>query len=149
MSEKRELSALEQQRLEKLEALQEQGVNAFPAITNRTHTTKMAASLFEMQEQRGEEAEPVECTLVGRIRSMRPMGKVVFVHVEDGEGRIQFFFRANDLGIEKFEEVKKYYDLGDFVEASGAMFRTPHRRNHLACSRFPDAFQGFIPSAGR
>ena len=52
------------------------------------------------------------------------MGKLVFAHIEDGSGRIQLFIRANDVGKEQLDTFKSEYDLGDFVEASGEVFRT-------------------------
>jgi lysyl-tRNA synthetase class 2 len=54
---------------------------------------------------------------------MRPMGKITFAHIEDGFGRIQLFLRANELGpiLELFNQE---FDLGDFVQASGMVFRT-------------------------
>jgi lysyl-tRNA synthetase class 2 len=55
---------------------------------------------------------------------MRPMGKITFAHIEDGEGRIQLFMRANDIGQEQLDLFNREFDLGDFVQASGEMFRT-------------------------
>jgi lysyl-tRNA synthetase class 2 len=52
------------------------------------------------------------------------MGKVTFAHIEDGEGRVQLFLRADDLGRERLDLFNKEFDLGDFVQASGEMFRT-------------------------
>jgi len=66
----------------------------------------------------------VQVTLAGRLRSMRPMGNVVFAHIEDGDGRVQLFFRANDLGKEQLKFFTREFDLGDFIEAAGEMFRT-------------------------
>jgi lysyl-tRNA synthetase class 2 len=63
-------------------------------------------------------------TVAGRIRSMRLMGKVTFAHIEDGAGRVQLFFRENELGEEKMAFLGREFDLGDFIQASGVMFRT-------------------------
>ena len=52
------------------------------------------------------------------------MGKITFAHIEDGEGRIQLFFRANDIGQDQLDLFNHEFDLGDFVQASGEMFRT-------------------------
>ena len=52
------------------------------------------------------------------------MGKITFAHIEDGAGRIQLFLRTNDLGKEKLDFFVKMFDLGDFIEAEGKMFRT-------------------------
>jgi lysyl-tRNA synthetase, class II len=55
---------------------------------------------------------------------MRLMGKIIFAHIEDGSGRIQLFFRVNDLGEEAMRQLTEEFDLGDFIEASGELFRT-------------------------
>ena len=116
---------LEKNRLEKLAALKEEGIEPFPHQVTRTHTSRAAIVAFEALEKAGEGTEEtVVATLVGRLRSLRSMGKVVFAHIEDGEGQVQLFLRANDIGPDRLDHFKKYYDLGDFVEASGQMFRT-------------------------
>jgi lysyl-tRNA synthetase class 2 len=52
------------------------------------------------------------------------MGKIAFAHIDDRDGRVQLFFRINDLGEEKMEMLSDFFDLGDFIQASGYMFRT-------------------------
>lgn len=117
------LTELEQNRLNKVERLRDQGIEPYPNRVERTHNSQDAISAFEAQES-SQEADPIRVTLAGRIRSMRPMGKIVFVHIEDGSGRVQLFLRANDLGKDQLDLFKQEYDLGDFVQASGEMFRT-------------------------
>lgn len=116
-------SKLEQTRLEKLERLREQGIEPYPNRVERTHTSQEAANAFENAEASGD-SQPVRATLTGRIRSMRPMGKITFAHIEDGHGRIQLFLRANEIGQEQLDMFNREFDLGDFVQASGEMFRT-------------------------
>jgi lysyl-tRNA synthetase class 2 len=118
-----EYTELERRRLEKVQRLREQGIDPYPPRAERTHTSQEAISAFEEAEKLGE-GQPVEATLVGRIRSMRPMGKVSFAHIEDGAGRVQLFLRANELGEEQLDLFNREFDLGDFVQASGEMFRT-------------------------
>jgi lysyl-tRNA synthetase class 2 len=116
-----ELSSLEQNRLEKLRRLQAQGHDPFPTRAGRTHTNQEAIRVFEAAG----EGEVLQATLVGRLRSMRPMGKVTFAHIEDGSGRVQLFLRADDLGgKEPLDLFNREFDLGDFIQASGEMFRT-------------------------
>ena len=115
-------SNLERMRLEKLRQLQSQGIEPYPARSKRTHTSLEAISAFEISEASG--GEPVRAILVGRIRSMRVMGKVSFAHIEDGAGRVQLFFRLDDIGKEALELFNREFDLGDFIQAEGAMFRT-------------------------
>ncbi|HLE14648.1 MAG TPA: amino acid--tRNA ligase-related protein, partial [Anaerolineales bacterium] len=130
-----ENSPLEQVRLEKLERLRQQGIEPYPAHSERTHTSRQAIQAFEQAEAAGGE-QVVHATLVGRLRSMRPMGKVTFAHIEDGEGRAQLFLRADDLGREQLDLFNKEFDLGDFVQASGEMFRTKSGEASLRVSEF-------------
>jgi len=119
----KEYSNLEKVRLEKADQLREQGIDPYPAHSERSHFTREAIQEFESSESSGKE-QVVPATLVGRIRSLRTMGKITFAHIEDGTGRVQLFFRLNDLGQDKFEFFKRSFDLGDFIQASGEMFRT-------------------------
>ena len=118
-----EYSNLELIRLEKLDRLRERGVEPYPTRAERTHTSQQAIRLFE-QAEAANGAEPVTVIMAGRLRSMRPMGKITFAHIEDGDGRVQLFLRADDVGQEALELFNHELDLGDFIQASGEMFRT-------------------------
>ncbi|HEY5982715.1 MAG TPA: lysine--tRNA ligase [Anaerolineales bacterium] len=116
-----EFTSLEQIRLQKIEELRAEGIDPFPPRARRTHTSIEAITAFEAQEKTGED---VHVTLAGRIRAVRPMGKLSFAHIEDGAGKVQLFFRANEVGQEKVDFFNRMFDIGDFVQASGQMFRT-------------------------
>ena len=116
-------SNLEKIRLQKVERLRAQGIEPYPTRAERTHTSREAIEALEQAEASGE-LGPVKATLVGRLRSMRTMGKITFAHIEDGYGRVQLFLRANDIGQETLDLFNHEYDLGDFIQASGEMFRT-------------------------
>jgi lysyl-tRNA synthetase class 2 len=118
-----EYSNLEKIRIEKMETLRAEGIEPYPTRAERTHTSQDAIQAFEGAESSGTE-EQVNVTLVGRLRAMRSMGKITFAHIEDGSGQVQFFFRANDIGIENLKFFNREFDLGDFIQASGEMFRT-------------------------
>jgi lysyl-tRNA synthetase class 2 len=121
-----ELTSLEMNRLEKMERLRARGIEPYPTRTRRTHTSQAAGRDFEASEAaaQGEQSQPVKVALAGRLRSIRPMGKITFAHIEDSDGRIQLFFRANDIGQEQLDLFNREFDLGDFVQANGEMFRT-------------------------
>ncbi|MBN2045211.1 MAG: lysine--tRNA ligase [Anaerolineales bacterium] len=134
MSEQK-YTKLEQNRLEKIARLREMGIEPYPHRVERTHTSQEAIAALEGWE-RQEEATPVAATLVGRIRSMRPMGKLVFAHIEDGEGRIQLFIRMNEVGEEALGLLKENFDLGDFIQASGELIRTRAGEPSLKVTEF-------------
>ncbi|MGE5249532.1 MAG: lysine--tRNA ligase [Bacteroidota bacterium] len=116
-----EYNPLEKIRLQKLDELQAEGVEAYPTRAQRTHTSAGAIAEFEAAEKEGRQ---VKATLAGRIRAIRAMGKLTFSHIEDGYGRIQLFLRVNELGAERIDFFNRMFDIGDFVQASGTMMRT-------------------------
>ncbi|NCO27893.1 MAG: lysine--tRNA ligase [Caldiserica bacterium CG02_land_8_20_14_3_00_36_38] len=60
----------------------------------------------------------------GRIIAIRGHGKAAFVTVRDFSGDLQFYFRLDNLGEEKYTFFKKVIDIGDFIGATGALFKT-------------------------
>jgi len=122
-----ELSDLEKIRVEKLLKMRSLGIEPYPTRAYPTHTTQQASKAYLLAEEAAkgtESVETIKVTLAGRIRSIRLMGKIAFAHIEDGSGRLQLLFRANELGEEKIAFFKEYFDLGDFIEAEGVMVRT-------------------------
>jgi lysyl-tRNA synthetase, class II len=104
-------------RKKKLQNLGEAGINPYPSVSGRTHSNKEALDKFDsLQEQ--------ELILVGRIRSLRIMGKLCFIHIEDGLARIQVLLKADNLGDEQFKFFVDNFDIGDFVECAGSLFVT-------------------------
>jgi lysyl-tRNA synthetase class 2 len=122
-----EYSTLEKIRIEKLEALRKEGIEPYPTRAERTHTSADALEAFQAAEKNLPEGQPpseVKVTLAGRIRATRPMGKLTFAHIEDGAGKIQLFFRINELGQDRVDFFSNRFDLGDFIQASGILMRT-------------------------
>lgn len=118
-----EPNTLEKTRLEKLAELREAGIDPYPLRAARTHPTAVAIAAFEATE--GDEAAPeIEVTVAGRVVAMRNKGKLVFADIEDEHGRVQLFVRQNNIGADSLKTLKKLIDLGDFVQATGTMFRT-------------------------
>jgi len=116
-----EYSSLEKIRLQKIEELRAEGIEPYPTRAERTHTSAQAIAEFERAEKDGKE---VKAILAGRIRATRAMGKLSFAHIEDVDGKVQFFFRVNELTQARVDFFNKMFDLGDFMQASGVMFRT-------------------------
>src|SRR5258706_5410784 len=116
-----EYSSLEKVGLQKIEDLRAEGIEPYPTRAQRTHTSAQAIAEFERAEKDGKE---VKVILAGRIRATRAMGKLSFAHIEDVDGKVQFFFRINELTQARVDFFNKIFDLGDFMQASGVMFRT-------------------------
>ncbi|MCG8370661.1 MAG: OB-fold nucleic acid binding domain-containing protein, partial [Proteobacteria bacterium] len=89
-------------RLAKVEALRERGIDPYPRSFYRSHTTAEAVKLLESTEgAAGDSEEAVktdEVTVAGRIIARRGMGKASFIDLMDASGRIQLFGRRDVLG---------------------------------------------------
>jgi lysyl-tRNA synthetase class 2 len=116
------LERITQERLQKLDRIRRQGVNPYPYGYHRSHTARQAVALLEKQETSGQfEAQKV--SLAGRIMARRPMGKISFLDLRDGSGKIQLSFhkdRFSEGSLELFKEL----DIGDIIGVSGKLFRT-------------------------
>jgi lysyl-tRNA synthetase, class II len=110
-----------QQKLEKLAALRAAGIEPFPYGYHRTHTNRQAIELVESNKENLQTQE-IRVNVAGRIMARRGMGKTAFMDLRDGSGKIQLFFRINNLG-EKYNQVKDI-DIGDIVGAQGKLFLT-------------------------
>jgi len=118
-----ELNELERIRCEKIQQMRDSGFEPYPTRTEVTSTTADAFKAFENAEKAGK-PETLTTVLGGRLRAVRLMGKLAFAHIEDGSGRIQLFFRVNELGEAEMQRFKDHFDLGDFIQAGGDLVRT-------------------------
>ncbi len=111
-------------RREKLEALKEASVNPFAYSYQRAHTAAEALALLPASDADADSEDTgPRVSVAGRIIAWRAHGKTVFAHLADSSGRIQLYFRKDQLGDEKFS-VLAHFDLGDIVGIAGPLFRT-------------------------
>ena len=114
----------------KLAELQEKGMEPYPARLPRERTHTAVEAIAAYREGRLAEGELV--TLVGRMLTLRVMGKAAFAHIEDGSSRIQIYVKRDVVGEATYEETfKRLIDLGDFITVTGAMFTT--RTGEVTC----------------
>jgi lysyl-tRNA synthetase class 2 len=117
-----------EQRLDKLAGLAERGQLAYPPRITRSQTAVEAIQMYEKAEadlpEGSEEKPQVPAEVAGRLVAVRKMGKSTFAHLEDGTGRLQLYFKKNDLGEELYQQFLKTFDLGDFMAVQGHLFRT-------------------------
>jgi len=108
----------ELRRLEELELIEKSGINAYPYSFDRTHNT--SDILNEYNADNASQFENV--AIAGRIMSLRRMGKASFFHIQDLSGRIQVYFKMDDLG--EGYELLKLLDIGDIIGVKGYVFTT-------------------------
>lgn len=108
-------------RLAKLRALRERGIDPFGSRYPVTHWVRD----FECLRDRATEEELRNLgtvSVAGRIMALRHHGKTCFAHLRDYTGQIQLYARADQLADDYalFTEL----DVGDFIGATGELFRT-------------------------
>ena len=79
-----------------------------------------------------EELEGKDVTIAGRLMAKRIMGKALFCHVQDSEGKIQSYVSINDLGEESYKQFKED-DIGDIIGITGFVFKTRTWGNFYSC----------------
>jgi lysyl-tRNA synthetase, class II len=116
-------------RLQKLSELRARGIEPFGAERYaRTHTAQEILDQFEALEGRA-------VRIAGRLVERRVMGKASFFRLEDLSGRIQLYFKLDQLGPERYE-LLDLLDIGDFLGVEGEVFRTRTGEISVAVAQF-------------
>jgi lysyl-tRNA synthetase class 2 len=113
-------------RREKLKALGELGIDAYPAEAFPVNA--FAADIRSNYSEENKSKFESVC-LAGRIMSIRDMGKASFAVIQDSSGRIQLYIKRDDIapGEDKtpYDKLWKHLiDLGDIIGVKGYVFIT-------------------------
>jgi lysyl-tRNA synthetase class 2 len=127
-------------RLKKLEAIRKTRILAYPEKTKRTHKIEEALKDFPQLARFKK-----EIVLVGRIRSLRIHGGATFFHIEDGTGRIQAYFKKNRLGESGYKFFLDNFDIGDFIEVKGVLFKTKKGERTIEGADFKMLAKSLLP----
>ncbi|ADQ04118.1 lysyl-tRNA synthetase [Caldicellulosiruptor owensensis OL] len=113
-----ELNEQIQNRIKKLKELQQNKYNPYEKVKyDPTHYSTDIKENFE-------EFEGKFVSVAGRMLSKRGHGKASFVDILDTKGKIQIYIKIDEVGEEKYEEFKEYYDIGDIIGVKGEVFKT-------------------------
>ena len=112
-----DLNFLMRARREKLDALVERGIEPYAYRFEKSHDATEALALL------GDAETGPSVRLAGRLVSWRAHGKTTFAHLADQYGRIQLYFRLDQLGAEHYSLLDQL-DLGDIIGVAGPLFRT-------------------------
>ncbi len=135
-----QIEEIKKVRIKKLKALQAAGILAYPLETKRTHNIFDALNQFSKLER-----SKKEIILAGRMRSLRVHGGATFADIEDENGKIQLFFKKDGLGFKTYDFLIKYFDIGDFIEVRGILFKTKRQEKSLLVSDFKMLAKSILP----
>ena len=105
-------------RFEELELLESNGINAYPYSFDKTHSSKEILNNFD--DESPEKLNDVSVACI--IMAIRRMGKASFFHIQDQDGKIQIYFKKDELP--DFYDNLKLLDIGDIIGVKGYVFRT-------------------------
>lgn len=113
------IDEIKKNRLRKLKKIQVSGLNPYPQTTKRDFTISQILENFSNLARTKKEV-----ILTGRIRALREHGGSTFLDFTDGSAKIQAFFKKDKLGEKGYQFFLENFDIGDFVEIKGTLFKT-------------------------
>lgn len=117
-----EVNELRQVRLNKLEELRRNEIEPYGGRFERTTTAQEIIDRYD-------DMEGQTVRIAGRLVAKRGHGKAGFANLQDMSGRIQLYFKSDDLG-EKLYSLYEKADIGDIIGIEGQVFRT--RRGEIS-----------------
>jgi lysyl-tRNA synthetase class 2 len=105
-------------RLEKVQALEKMGINPWPG------PKETSATAVQVHDEFKEDAQERKYSVAGRVLLIRHHGKASFVVIQDMTGKLQLYFKQDELGDQKYDFFRHYIDVGDYIWAHGSYFKT-------------------------
>src|SRR3989344_9377550 len=107
------------ERKRKREDLFAANVNPYPYTFDKSHTSSHLQEKYKNLANESQTKDNVK--IAGRIISLRRMGKATFAHLLDEQGKIQAYFKFDDL--KNYDHIK-LIDMGDWLGVEGTIFKT-------------------------
>jgi len=117
MDQKVHASQEHQIRVEKIEKIRALGIQPWPAVKKVNAATAQVLKEFDADTKK-------EYQIAGRVMTKRLHGKAAFATIQDQSGRLQVYFKVNDIGQEAFNFFEHLVDIGDILWLEGYSFLT-------------------------
>lgn len=134
------IDEIRKNRIKKLKAIESAGFLVYPSQTKRTHTCEQALKNFSKLFRKKE-----EIVLAGRMMSLRRHGGLVFCHIRDNSGQFQVLFKRDRLGEKSYKFFLDNFDVGDFIEVKGVLFKTKRKEKTLEVSDYKILSKSLLP----
>ena len=119
-----ELNIIENNRLDKLKKLKENGINPFANDFEKKENIKNIIEKYGGKDKVFFEGSKTDVAAAGRIIIIRSFGKASFFRLRDGFGEIQCYIQKDAVEEKYFELFSEYVDIGDICGVRGHLFRT-------------------------
>lgn len=135
-----------QERIKKSEELKKLGINPYTNSKKEATSSDQFKIQFDyVKDAENQRDEKAQCTLRGRIKLLRIMGKAAFAKIQDGDGMVQLYYSRDDLPEGYYNNIKKLIEVGDIVVATGFPFITQTGELTLHCSSFEIVTKTLFP----
>jgi len=118
-------------RVEKVKKMRAMGIEPWPEVKHATAVCQQVIDEFVDQS-----AEVQEYTVIGRVVAIRLHGKAAFVHVQDKGHKLQVYFQQDRIGIQAFDQLQHFVDIGDILWIKGHSFKTQRGEITLKADQF-------------
>ncbi len=105
----------------KYDRIREMGIDPHPYRYEVTHHAKDILEKYGSLDAGAKTDDMV--SVAGRMMSCRMMGKAAFATLQDQSGRIQCYFRKDDVGDDPYK-LFKMLDIGDILGVRGKVFKS-------------------------
>ena len=113
-------------RLEKIKAIKDGGIDPFP---HNFDLKNKVSDLLSVKEPFTEEYQTA-----GRVVAIRKMGKASFCHIQDEGKKLQIYLKNNMLEDGMYDLLVRNMDIGDIVGFNGALFYTKTNELSIKCT---------------
>jgi len=109
------------ERERKIGELRKDGINPYAHKFDKTHNSSDLQKKYKKLKPDAQTKDSVKTA--GRVMIKRDMGKLAFVTVQDGYGKIQILLRKGDTPDGVMKLLRKV-DSGDFIGVEGTIIKT-------------------------
>ncbi len=140
-----DIDELKTERLRKLNNLKSLGIDPFPAKINlRGEVISSEKAIFITETEEAKEIKNIYL-LRGRIMNIRGQGKILFIDLNDAEGKFQIVLKEDVLGEEKLKIFFDNIDIGDFCAFTGTLFITKRGEKSMEANNFQVLTKTILP----
>ena len=125
--------------IKKLENIKKSGIDPYPSGVNRDYSCEEIKSDFEALSAKE------KLSIAGRVISVREHGGSAFVDIEDGTGKLQIYFKKDEIGDENYKFFADNLGRGDFIEVIGVLFTTKRGEKSMIANSYKLLSKALIP----
>ena len=114
---KKNLKQIMEHRIQKLNEIKNHGIDPYPYYYK---TSSSIQYIIDNQKK----ILGKKYSIAGRIISLRKMGKVTFLNIQDSTNNMQLYIKKDNLKDNLYDIIIRKLDIGDIVGSEGKIFFT-------------------------